>query len=132
MDEQTLRQRLDAATLEGLFPPGRSDEFFEALFGDPSEGAYDISLSFGRLDGTRLLLYLDLRQRPGHCLACNLTYGLPQVFSRHPVIDIEGLVRELGRVLEGVARPGSWKLGSTVQESSELHRIPLEIELEQA
>ena len=28
--------------LTNLFPPERTNDFFEALFGDPEDGAYDI------------------------------------------------------------------------------------------
>ena len=32
--------------LKQLFPKDRSDQFFDALYGDTEEGAYDISLEF--------------------------------------------------------------------------------------
>ena len=82
-------------TLRQLFPPQRTDAFFDALFGDASEGAYDIELSFDGYDphAKTLRFLLNLRERPGCCLACNLTYGLPEVFARHPVIDLKGMVR---------------------------------------
>ena len=31
--------------LTDLFPPQRTDDFFDALFGDAEEGAYDIRLT---------------------------------------------------------------------------------------
>ena len=31
--------------LNDLFPPQRTDDFFDALFGDAEEGAYDIRLA---------------------------------------------------------------------------------------
>ena len=31
--------------LNEVFPPERTDQFFDALFGDPDEGAYDIRMS---------------------------------------------------------------------------------------
>ena len=34
--------------LAELFPPERTDAFFEALFGGAEEGAYDIRLAFTR------------------------------------------------------------------------------------
>jgi 23S rRNA A2030 N6-methylase RlmJ len=37
--------------LEDLLPLQRSDEFFEALYGDADEGAYNISLSAARKTG---------------------------------------------------------------------------------
>ena len=37
-----FRQRI----LDEIFPSSRADRFFAALFGDASEGAYDISLAY--------------------------------------------------------------------------------------
>ncbi len=117
--------------LDELFPRERSDEFFDALFGDPAEGAYDISLSYQGYDAENNLLrfHLDLHERPGCCLACNLTYGLPEVFSRHPVIDMAGLVRAIEERLPDGLQCRNWKLGATLQQSSSLHSIPLVISL---
>ncbi|MBW2709346.1 MAG: pancreas/duodenum homeobox protein 1, partial [Deltaproteobacteria bacterium] len=61
--------------LEKLFPVGRSDAFFESLFGGAEEGAFDIGLAFKAHRGNELHFEFQLRQRPGKCLACNLTYG---------------------------------------------------------
>ena len=65
--------------LQALFPPERTHDFFDALFGDANEGAYDIALSFNGYDSTgqTLNFLLNLHERPGRCLACNLTHGLP-------------------------------------------------------
>jgi len=117
--------------LRELFPDQRADDFFEALFGDASEGAYDISLAFTGYNeqSNSLHFKLDLHERPGCCLACNLTYGLPEVFSRHPVINISGLVTDIEKKLDGRARCADWKLGTTVQQGKSLHSIPLIITL---
>jgi hypothetical protein len=117
--------------LAELFPAGRADDFFEALFGDASEGAYDIKLSYVGYNeqDNSLLFNLDLHERPGCCLACNLTYGLPEVFSRHPVININGLVEDIEKKLGGAAKCADWKLGTTVQQEKSLHSIPLRIQL---
>lgn len=117
--------------LQELFPARRADDFFEALFGDPNEGAYDISLSFQRHDEQSNTLHfnLDLHERPGRCLACNLTSGLPEVFSRHKVIDIAGLVTDVEKKLDGKAKCQAWKLGRTLQPEKSLHCIPLQIDL---
>jgi len=117
--------------LKELFPPQRADNFFEALFGDASEGAYDIALSFTGYNerGNTLNFNLDLHERPGCCLACNLTYGLPEVFSRHPIINVNGLVADIEKKLDGRARCVEWKLGTTVQQEKSLHSIPLQITL---
>jgi hypothetical protein len=117
--------------LKELFPRTRADEFFEALFGDASEGAYDIALSFEQHDAAanRLVFHLDLIERPGCCLVCNLTYGLPEVFSRHPIINIKGLVADIEQKLDGQAKCTGWKLGTTSQKQKSLHSIPLYISL---
>jgi hypothetical protein len=131
MEENELRNIFSEGTLNKIFPEQRADQFFEALYGGPEEGAYNISLRFEGYDGNRKILSfgLVLRERPGKCLACNLTYGLPQVFSRHPVINIKGIVREIERLLgEGVACL-QWNLGRTHPVSSTLHVIPLTIQI---
>jgi len=118
--------------LQKLFPAGRANDFFDALFGEASEGAYDISLKFGgyQPEMKELHFQLHLIQRPGKCLACNLTYGLPEVFSRHPVINIKGLVAEINKLLNGQLNCKQWSLTSTRSVSSDLHIIPLVIHVE--
>ncbi len=117
--------------LQELFPAERSDDFFDALFGDAAEGAYDISLRFKKHIPEQQLLQLELHlhERPGKCLACNLTYGLPEVFSRHPIINIKGVVNDVERLLAGRASCASWQLGRTQSVSKSLHVIPLNITL---
>ncbi|MCI5122615.1 MAG: pancreas/duodenum homeobox protein 1, partial [Candidatus Electrothrix sp. AUS4] len=112
-------------------PPQRADDFFEALFGDANEGAYDISLRFEGHDEQHNTLHfnLDLHERPGRCLACNLTSGLPDVFSRHKIIDIQGLVTDVEKKLDGKVKCEDWKLGRTQQPAKSLHSIPLQINL---
>ncbi len=128
----TLTDLFDDQVLADLFPPERSNDFFEALFGDADEGAYDIHLRFDGHEATTnsLRFFLDLIERPGCCLACNLTYGLPEVFSRHPVINIKGLVAEIEEKLAGRARCVDWRLGTTIQQGKGLHSIPLTIQLD--
>jgi hypothetical protein len=116
-------------TLDSLFPLERSNQFFEALFGDPDEGAYDIRLAFKENQTDTLLFEFELHQRPGKCLACNLTYGLPKVFSRHPVIDVSGIIDKLDQLLGDRARCSQWQLGSVREVSRELHVIPLTIDI---
>jgi len=112
--------------LESLFPASLSNDFFEALFGDAEDGSYDIELGYVGDSGDTVNFELRLKQRPGCCLACNLTYGLPQVFSRHPIINIQGLAEKVGAVV-GKSENVSWKLGSTQEHNSKLHVIPLMI-----
>jgi len=116
--------------LKKLFPEDRADRFFDALFGDPAEGAYDISLEFREHSQDRLKFELHLTQRPGKCLYCNLTYGLPDVFARHPIINISELVQEINRMLDDCARCVDWQLGPTQEISSDHHIIPLVISLD--
>ena len=74
---------------------------------------------------------LRLHERPNRCLACNLTQGLPQVFARHPVIDLKGLVEAIGGLLGGAMVCGEWQLGRTIQKSRSLHCLPLQISVRQ-
>ena len=113
------------SVLEKLFPDERADQFFEALYGDRRDGAYDIRLEFRGQSENQVHFGFQLRQRPGKCLACNLTFGLPQIFSRHPIININGLVQEINKLLDGRARCTRWQLGFTQVISRELHVIPL-------
>jgi hypothetical protein len=126
-----LEQIFTEKVLRTLFPPDRANAFFDALFGDASEGAYDIALTFAGYDKAKQTLdfVLNLHERPGRCLACNLTYGLPEVFSRHPVINIKGLVHDIEHLLGGTMVCESWKLAHTEQKGRSLHCIPLRIQL---
>ena len=115
--------------LDALFPEERSDQFFDALYGDAAEGAYDIRLGFKGAGEKALQFDIELHQRPGKCLACNLTYGLPEVFSRHPIVDIKGLVARIDDLLVDKAQCDAWQLGATREISRELHVVPLTINL---
>ena len=114
-------------TLTELFPENRSNSFFDALYGDATEGAYDIQLKFVGGSDEQLNFEFQLHQRPGKCLACNLTYGLPQVFTRHPIINITGLVEKIGGLLQEGPDCLEWQIGRTMEKSRELHTIPLTI-----
>ena len=117
------REKLDA-----LFPPERSDDFFDAMYGDASEGAYTIRLVFLSTESRTLHFAFELHQRPGKCLACNLTYGLPQVFARHPLINLKGLAEALGGLAGWNAEELNFQLGRTEEHSQKLHLIPLRIQ----
>ncbi|MEJ2689942.1 MAG: pancreas/duodenum homeobox protein 1 [Deltaproteobacteria bacterium] len=131
MSQDPFAALFTAEVLEQLFPEGRANDFFEALFGDAAEGAYDIRLVYRGYDepARTLAFALQLHQRPGKCLACNLTYGLPEVFSRHPLIDLSGLTKEIDNLLGELGSCAIWRLGTTEQVSSEMHRIPFLISL---
>ena len=117
--------------LEDLLPSQLSNDFFDALYGDADEGAYNISLSFKNYDSENQILSfeLQLHERPEKCLACNLTYGLPDVFSRHPLINIKGMVEKIEALLGGNTKCISWKLDRTQTPASNMHAIPLIIQL---
>ena len=130
MDTAKIDTIFTPDTLSSLFPKERTDDFFDALFGDASEGAYDIELAYGGTNGEQLVMELHLHERPGCCLACNLTQGLPQVFSRHPIINVSGLVKDVDELLGDEASCKEWSLGFTEQRSKALHIIPINITLE--
>lgn len=113
--------------LAAIFPADRADAFFDALFGDVDEGSYDITLCYGGNNGDRLSFELRLDQRPGKCLACNLTYGLPQVFTRHPIINLQGVA---DAVAKAAGRDSAtWQLGATREVTNAQHVIPFAITL---
>ena len=112
--------------LDTLLPGAISDQFFEALYGDASEGAYDIKLEFIAANEKRIVLAFNLVQRPGKCLVCSLTYGLPNVFSRHPLININGMVK---KIEEQGFKIKSWRLGDTEEQNSSFHTIPFYLNL---
>ncbi|MDD2463787.1 MAG: pancreas/duodenum homeobox protein 1 [Desulfobulbus sp.] len=120
--------------LATLFPPERTHDFFDALFGDAEEGAYDITLSFEGYDEGKnsVRFLLNLHERPGRCLACNLTHGLPEVFKRHPIINVKGLVEDIVQLLGDGVSCEDWQLGSTIQKGRALHCIPVLIKLKGA
>lgn len=130
MTDDAYTTLFSPAALEAIFPAERTDLFFEALLGDPGEGAYDIRLVYAGADAERLQFHFHLRQRPGKCLTCSLTYGLPHVLARHPVIDVAGVVGQIEGRLNGRRRCGDWRLGKTMEVSRHLHIIPLSIRLE--
>jgi len=112
-----------------IFPSNRADRFFAALLGDASEGAYDIVLAYAGEAEDQIDFEFQLKQRPGKCLACNLTYGLPEVFMRHPVIDVAGVVRQIGSQMINGQRCGEWTLGRTREISRSMHVLPLTVTL---
>ena len=113
----------DQAVLDAIFPPERADQFFEALYGGAEEGAYDIRLICEGVSDTEARLAFNLAQRPGQCLRCSLTYGLPQVFQRHPILNVEQVARDAAQAL-GWAK-ASYEIGATRDLGPELHQIPL-------
>lgn len=118
MKPKNLSVIFSPETLGALFSPDRSNAFFEALYGDIEEGAYDIRLEFRgeRKDGILEFAFV-LDQRPGKCMVCSLTYGLPEVFVRHPIIALKKLVQDISKTIGLDADPIHWELGSTREVS---------------
>lgn len=131
MTNDTFSSVLTKEKLAAIFPKERADEFFDALFGDASEGSYDIELGYRGVQGKTLVMDLLLHERPNCCLACNLTQGLPQVFSRHPIINVDGVVKDVDSLIGDDYSCASWSLGYTEQQNRSLHVIPIKIELQE-
>jgi len=127
MDQAALDRISSQDYLDTLLPKELSDQFFEALYGDASEGAYDIRLEFISAKDKRIVLAFNLTQRPGKCLVCSLTYGLPTVFSRHPLININGMV---DKIKETGVNVKAWQLGDTEEQNASFHTIPFYLNLE--
>ncbi|MEN8142008.1 MAG: pancreas/duodenum homeobox protein 1 [Thermodesulfobacteriota bacterium] len=132
MTSDNFQEIFTDSNLQELFPANRANDFFEALYGDVEEGVYDISLSFGGHDqGSNALHFnLNLTERPGKCLACHLTYGLPEVFSRHPIINIAGMVERIDELLGEKTSCGDWHLDPTQTVSRNHYAVPLTISLD--
>ena len=118
---------ISQAKLDTLLPPERTDAFFDALYGGAEEGAYDIRLAFRKADENSITLAFELHQRSNKCLVCSLTYGLPQVFQRHPIINAAGIAREVAELAGWDPATSTWTLGRTEERSGALHGIPLVI-----
>lgn len=129
MHTPSSRTIFDQRILDEIFPSSRADRFFAALLGDASEGAYDITLAFAGETDDQIDFEFQLKQRPGKCLACNLTYGLPEVFMRHPVIDVAGVVRQIDSRMVNGKQCGKWTLGRTREVSRDMHVLPLTVKL---
>jgi len=131
MQQQDLNELFTKDVLEDLLPPQLSNDFSEALYGDAAEGAFNISLSFVDYDPEQKKMFfeLQLHEKPGKCLACNLTYGLPKVFSCHPLLNIKGMVEKIESLLGGETKCIGWELGTTQTPAASMHAIPLIIQL---
>lgn len=117
--------------LERLFPQEKADEFFEALYGGAETGAFDIALRCKGFNEPEKVLFLEfvLTERPGKCMACSLTQGLPPVFERHPVINIKNIVKKIEKKISPDWSVEDWSLGSTNALSSNTNSIPLMLKL---
>lgn len=118
--------------VKALFPAAKTDDFFEALYGDASEGAYNIKLKFDRQENSQLIFEFHLTKREGKCLVCSLTHGLPEVFTRHPIINLKGITRSIDEILGDEAGCTEWEIGATQSINSDLHTIPVAFKIEPA
>ncbi len=118
---------LSQELLDALLPAERSNEFFDALYGDAEDGAYDIKLCVRSIEDHRANLAFELHQRAGKCLVCSLTYGLPQVFQRHPLINTANIAKEVAKTLGWDPETARFELGRTEEHGAALHSIPLTI-----
>lgn len=126
MKQENFAEVFVPETMGALFPPERSNAFFEALYGDVEEGAYDIGLEFkGKKQDGALEFAFALDQRPGKCLVCSLTHGLPNVFVRHPIIALKKLVQDIAGKLDADPDQVQWEVGATREVSRTRHEVPL-------
>ena len=130
MENMDYKDLFTQNALNKLFPDDRTDRFFLALYGDATEGAYDIGVEFKEYRENKLRFEFQLRQRPEKCLACSLTFGLPPILARHPIIDVEGLVQGINHLLDGQTKCTDWQLGMTQVVSGEFHVISLTLFLD--
>ena len=114
------------AILDKLFPPERANEFFDAIYGGTEEGAYDIKLVCDQVEEDKASFAFQLIRRENQCLKCSLTYGLPGVFLRHPVINIQKVTADLAEKLGW--KDCKWQLEPVQELSDDLHIIPLILE----
>ena len=127
MDRAEFNQIFTQDFLDQLLPLNLSNQFFEALYGDASDGAYDIRLQFVSASDKQIVLEFNLTQRPDKCMVCSLTYGLPNVFSRHPLININNMIK---KIEEKGVKVEKWYLGDTKEVNTSLHTIPFYLDLE--
>lgn len=130
MDVKKAEEIFTPVELKNIFPPQRSDDFFDAFYGGSEDSHFDIRFDFAGTRDNKLIFSFELIQRPGKCLACNMTYGLPHVFARHPIINVKGLAGDIASRMGADPSTLKWTLGETLTKSSELHEIPLIISVE--
>lgn len=113
--------------LAKIFPPSKTDEFFDAIYGGAEDGAYDIVLTARDVSDNKASMAFELRKREGQCLKCSLTYGLPEVFKRHPVLNISGVAKDIGEIL-GWGENVEWQIFPVQEVNDNLHVIPFTVE----
>lgn len=123
-----MMECINQKLLDEIFPPEKTSAFFDAIYGGAEDGAYDIRLTCVAVEPEQAFFRFELIRREGQCLRCNLTYGLPAVFERHPVIDAQGVASALAHLLGW--KKFQWKFGAVEEINDDLHIIPLELKKE--
>ncbi len=131
LNQNQVKTLLDDDFLASLFPPGRDNEFFDALYGGSEDGAFDISLIFYgvREQTDEIILAYKLTERPGKCMACSLTTGLPPVFRRHPIINVAGTAEKLAERIGDGWTLKDYDIGQTAPYAPKINIIPFFIRL---
>lgn len=127
LNQEQIKKMMDDAFLASLFPPGRDNEFFDALYGGSEDGAFDIRLVFQGVNEARdeIILAYKLTERPGKCMACSLTTGLPPVFRRHPMINIKGIAEKVAERIGDGWQLKDCDVGHTTPYAPKVNIIPL-------
>jgi hypothetical protein len=117
--------------LTELFPKNRDNEFFNAFYGGSEDGAFDIMLSFDNYDSQKSELFFEfrLKERPGKCMACHLTYGLPNVFEKSPIINLKGIIKGIDEMLQPYYGVQEYSLGRTIPKAPKINIIPLVVKI---
>lgn len=124
---------MDEAFIKSLLPAERVEEFFEAFyFGEEPAYFLELGLREWNPEAGKIVLELRLKARPGKCLACNLTSGLPDVFKRHPILNLAGVAEEVVNRLGDGFRLESWELGWTERLNPDLHVVPMVIRVKRS
>ncbi|WP_457755736.1 hypothetical protein [Thermodesulfatator indicus] len=85
---------MDENWVKSLLPKERVNEFFEAFyFGEEPAYYLELGLREWKPEEGKIVLELRLSARPGKCLVCNLTSGLPPVLKKHPILNLKGIVK---------------------------------------
>jgi len=129
IENQELTQIFSQKILDQIFPPDKTNEFFEAMLGDAADGAYDIRLIYQGINDNILHFAFALTERPEKCLACSVTYGLPQVFKKHRIINTDHIVNQIKMII-GNVNVLSWELLPTQPIERNFHLVPLYITLD--
>lgn len=120
-----MQDDISQKTLDEIFSEERANDFFDAFYGGAEEAAFTLSLVLREMEQDKAVFMFELKRREGHCLKCNLTYGLPEVLKKHKIINLPEIAANLAKRL-GFAEY-EWKLGRVEEVNNDLQIIPLTI-----